>query len=494
MADLKKMAEELSGIQTKAKAILDDHKDGLTAEKRQELDGLLTQARELKTNIETEKGDLERKADLEQVTQFLQKPEYKIPHGAVTESDPQDGRKALLASGWEIKNGIILAPTSLGHSVEMFGEDVLYGTIPSDDADASAYFKQMRAAFKPGYREAYTNYIRTAVKVRSESMAFGMLSPDERKALSEGSDTSGGFLVPPDVQAEMLVRLPQNAVMRRHVRVQTTSRDLLKWPMVQPAAATAGGVAAGGGSIYSSGFVGGWVGETPAFSDTDPAFGTFDIPIKKLRVATKLSNDFVSDSAVNILAWLSTNGAENMALVEDFGFINGDGGPLQPLGILNAGIATVDVEGSTANTVSGTTANAGSAPKLISLAYALPAQYASRGTWLMKRSIEGKIRILGDAQGRYFWPAASGSAFAAAPRDLLGYQLENSDFMPDDGTDANKVVIFGDFTGYVIGQRAQITTVVLRERFADTDQVGIILFERVGGAVWNTDAMRIGVV
>ena len=54
--------------------------------------------------------------------------------------------------------------------------------------------------------------------------------------------------------------------------------------------------------------------------------------------------------------------------------------------------------------------------------------------------------------------------------------------------------LFGDLSAYVIGQRAQITTVVLRERFADTDQVGIVMFERVGGAVWNPDAIRIGVV
>jgi HK97 family phage major capsid protein len=486
MADLKKMGEDLAGLQKKAQTILEENKEGLTAEKRTELDGILTEAKTLKTNIEDARADEERVKELKTVTDYLNKPEYKIPHGAVEENDPQDGRKALLAAGWEIKGGIVMAPTSLGKHVELFGEDVLWGDLPTDDADASAYFKQMRAAFAPGYRDAYTKYIRNAVKVRSESMAYTLLSPAEQKALSEGSDTAGGFLVPPDVQAEMLVRLPGMAIMRRHARVQTTSRDLLKWPMVQPHPTSA--------SIYSSGFVGGWVGETPAFTDTDPAFGTFDIPIKKLRVATKLSNDFVSDAAVNILGWLSTNGAENMALVEDSGFINGDGGPLQPLGILNAGIATVDVEGSTSNTITNSTSNAGSAPKLINLAYAVPAQYAGRGVWVMKRAIEGKIRILGDAQGRYFWPAASGSGFASTPRELLGYPIENSDFMPDDGTDGNKVVLFGDMTGYVIGQRAQVTTVVLRERFADTDQVGIILFERVGGAVWNTDAMRIGIV
>ncbi len=55
-------------------------------------------------------------------------------------------------------------------------------------------------------------------------------------------------------------------------------------------------------------------------------------------------------------------------------------------------------------------------------------------------------------------------------------------------------LIIGDFQNYIIGQRTQITSLILRERFADTDQVGIILFERVGGGAYNTDAFRIGTV
>ena len=66
--------------------------------------------------------------------------------------------------------------------------------------------------------------------------------------------------------------------------------------------------------------------------------------------------------------------------------------------------------------------------------------------------------------------------------------------MPADGAANNTPLIVGDFSNYIIGQRTQITSVVLRERFADSDQVGIILFERVGGAAYNFDAFRIGYV
>lgn len=486
MPDLKTLIGELEGLRGQAQQLLEAHKDGLTAEARQQIDALRQQMQAKTVEIETTRADLERKADLQKVTDFLQKPEYKVPHGAEQGSDPRDFRKAIESAGWEFKNGIALAPTSLGTKVEMFGEEVLFGPIPTDDFESAAYFKTMRAAFSPIYRQAYVKWMRAACKTRSESMAFTTLEPEEQKALSEGSDTAGGFLVPPDVQAEMLVRLPQMAVMRKYARVVTTSRDVLRYPLVQAHATS--------GSIYSSGFVGTWAGETPAFSDTDAAFGMFDVAIKKARVATKLSNDFVADAAVNVLAFLAQNGAENMALVEDNGFIAGDGTALQPRGLLNSGITTVDVEGSTTDTISNSTSSTGSAPKIIDLCYALPSQYLPRARWLMRRSIEGKVRKLVDAQGRFLWPALSGSGFAAAPRDLMGYPIDNTEFMEADGANGRKVVVFGDLSAYVIAQRAQISTVLLRERFADTDQVGIILFERVGGAVWNPDALRIGIV
>jgi HK97 family phage major capsid protein len=263
---------------------------------------------------------------------------------------------------------------------------------------------------------------------------------------------------------------------------------------VQAASATTGGLSTGGGSIWSSGFVGSVAGETPTFTDTDAAFGSFDVPVKKIRVVTKLSNDFIADAVVNVLAFLSQNGAENMALVEDNEFLNGDGSALHPLGLLNSGLTTVDVEGTTTNTISNTSGAAGSAPKIIDVEYAVPSQYIANAKWMCRRSVEGHIRKLVDGSGRFIWPGVLGSGFAMPAKEIDGYPIVNSEFMPIDNTDTNQVLLFGDFSGYIIAERAQITSTILRERFADTDQTGIILWERVGGATWNPDAFRVGVV
>ena len=474
---------ELEQVYAQYKAILNEYEGKeIPSEKQQELTRLHERAMQLRQEIEEEQKRHQQQRDMAELQSFLERPQYRLPR-AVTSDD--EGRKLLSGLGWEVKNGIVLAPTSTGRLVEMFPEEVLFGPVPTHDPEAARYYMATRAAMQPEYRKAFERWLRNAVKARSESQAFAMLDSAEQKALSEGRDVGGGFLVPPDLQAELLVRLAQRAVVRRYARVVTTSRDRVVFPRVLPHDTQ--------GSIYSSGFVGSWASETPAFSDTDPKFGTMEIPVRKIRVATRVSNDFLADAVVNILAWLGSNGAENMALVEDEGFIAGDGTPLRPQGILNGGASTVDVEGTTADTISNTTTNMGSAPKIIDLVYALPSQYADRAVFLMKRAIEGKIWKLVDGQGRPYFgqPISTG---AAAPRTLLGYAIENSDFMPADGTNGAKVIVFGDLSNYIIVQRAQISTVVLRERFADTDQTGIILFSRVGGALWNEDSVRIGVV
>lgn len=502
----KQKIEELEGVRIRARKIMEEHKAGLPPEEDLAVTTLLDKAKELRGEIESEQKLEQKMVELANLNDYLDSPTNRLPLSSGINGDT-DERKALLRAGWEIKGGMLNAPTSLEGStmrfpdgriqtigkISMWPEEVVFGDIPQDDPDTAKFYLRTRAIFSPQYKTVYQKFVRNSVKYRSEAMSFNMLSGAEQKALSEGSDTSGGFVVPPDIQAEILVRTAQTSVMRQNCRVQPTNRDILKWPAVQPNAGTYGGVS--GASIYSSGFVGSWVGETPAFTDTDPSFYTLDIPIRKVRVATRLSNDFVADAATNILAWLAMNGSENMSLTEDQGFINGAGVALQPLGILNVpGITQVNVAGTTSHTISNTTSSLGSATALITMAYALPAQYVARAKWIMRRTIEGEIRQLVDGSGRFLWPPFVGGGFAEVGPNLLGFPVLHSDWMPTDGTANNVPLILGDFTNYIIGQRTEITSLILRERFADVDQVGIILFERVGGAAFNTDAFRTGYV
>ena len=474
---------ELAAVLTEVKTLLAIEPDKMTAEQKQQLDKLADRGLELKTIIETREAEEKKRRDLDALVDFMDQPQHRIPRAVNAD---EDGRKTLLDAGWEIKNEMIYAPTSRNVLQEMYPEAVVFGKIPDGlSTEELNYIQTTRRSLQPDYRGVYTKMLK--LKGRNEQIVWSQLSADEQKALTEGLDTAGGYVVPPDVQAEILTRLPMTAVMRANCRVITTSRDRVSFPRLQPNV--------NNGSIYTSGFVGDWAGETPAFADTDPALGLFEIQVKKIRVATRVSNDLLADAVVNFLSFLARDGAVNMALVEDNGFITGVGDALHPQGLANGGMPTVDVEGSTVNTISNTISNLGSAPKLINLSYQLPTQYQPRAKWLAHRLTESKIRQLVDAVGRWYWGTGLvGEGYVGQPDMFQGKPIMRSDFVAQDGTDANKVIYYGDFEAYIIVQRAQITSTILRERFADTDQTGIILWERVGGALWNTDAFRVGVV
>ena len=55
---------------------------------------------------------------------------------------------------------------------------------------------------------------------------------------------------------------------------------------------------------------------------------------------------------------------------------------------------------------------------------------------------------LTDGQGRFMWQraAASNNQYGGEPSDLDGFPVYNSDFMPNDGTNTNKVYVFGTST------------------------------------------------
>lgn len=484
MPDIALLNGELDDIVAKRSVLREKHRGAtMPEEARSEDQDLFVRGQKIKFLIE-EEGQKARDAGFAELADWMNKPQYQIAR-AVNADD--EGKNILARAGWEINGEYIQRQTSLGKMFDMYPTEVLFGAIPSGPKDESIakYYAQTRAIFQPEYRNAWVKWFR--MRGASDSMAFTMLTSAEQNALSEGRDDAGGFMAPPDLQAEIFVRLPQTSVMNRICRTVMTARDSIRFPAIAPNATN--------GSIYSSGFTGSMVGETPAFTDTDPAFQAFEIAIKKGRVATKLSNDWLSDAAANMLAFLAQNGAQNMALLEDSEFIGGIGSGIHVRGLLNSGISEVDVEGSTTNTISNTTSNSGTYSKIESnLIYGVPSQYVENASFLMTRSSEGKTRALIDGNGRPMWLGANDSGFGATPRNIQGYPLYNSEFMEQDGTDGNRVYAYGDFQNYIIGRRAELSTVVLRERFADNDQTGIIIFSRFGGGCWNTDALRLGKV
>jgi len=318
-----------------------------------------------------------------------------------------------------------------------------------------------------GYAPAFDAYLRKG---------YQDLGPNDRKALSEGTDSAGGFLVPEDYQAELIKKIATMAVMRSICRVMNTGRDIVKIPRIKYTT----------DDLYTSGVRLTWTGEIPASATThrvtDPVFGMLSIPVHTAMASLPVYNDLLEDNAVNLQGYIAGLMGEAFAVGEDNCFINGTG-VAQPLGILT----NVDVSGEGVTSIaSGSTSSpyftyAG----LTNLYTGLPAQYEPNARFLASKATYGYIRqVVTATVGEPLWQVfAQDGGLGATPSQLFGFPRMVSDLMPSAVTASNYALLFGDFSGYLIVDRVGLSVQRLSEIYAETNTVLFLARRRVGGQV-----------
>ncbi len=148
-----------------------------------------------------------------------------------------------------------------------------------------------------------------------------------------------------------------------------------------------------------------WVGETEDRPETQPSYGSLEIPVHEIACYVDVSNKLLEDSAVNLEAELSFDFGEEFGRIEGSAFLTGDGNK-KPLGLLQTpGIATVKSGNGTG------LPSSNAFDVIMDLFHALPSPYASNAVWGANRTTIGVLRKLKDAQGRYLWadPVAQAS-------------------------------------------------------------------------------------
>src|SRR5207248_2177490 len=117
--------------------------------------------------------------------------------------------------------------------------------------------------------------------------------------------------------------------------------------------------------------------------------------------------------------------------------------------------------GSTANTISNTTSDAGSAPKLLTLDATLADAYWANARWFMTGAIHGAISKLVDASGR--WLFDPNETDENGERLLLGHPVSRSSVMASDGTAGARVLALVDLSQYLVASRSMLSLAVNRE-------------------------------
>lgn len=266
------------------------------------------------------------------------------------------------------------------------------------------------------------------------------------RALVEGTDTEGGYLVPEELRTEVFRILPDMGVMRRIARVFPMSTDTLQLNSL-----TARPVA------Y-------WTAEYASKSTTSAEFGQVTLNANDLVCLLPVSEQLIADANINVVQFIIELFAEAIALEEDHAFFVGTGTG-QPKGITQETITGIDAGGlMTFDT-------------LIQLIYSVPqrVRMSPRAAFVGGYKAIKNLQTLKDNNGAYVWREGGtvmGDPTKRLPTTVHGYPFYEQNDIDED------TVLFGDWSYYAIGDRQNLAVRTTTE----------------GGDAWRRNSMEIKAV
>jgi HK97 family phage major capsid protein len=309
-----------------------------------------------------------------------------------------------------------------------------------------------RKVVDPEKKAAFNKFCRKGIQ---------FMTPEEQKLLTVGDDTTGGYLAPDDLLAEILADIVEYSPIRSVARVRGTSQRTVK-------------IRKKTGHVAAM-----WVAESGTKADTSAnfKFGMEELPTHEMSGMADISNQDLEDTAFDLEGELRAEFSEQFGVAEGNAFILGNTVG-KPEGILfNPALAI---------TASGV-ANNISADGMISIYYDLKEPYARNGVWLMRRATLKVVRQMKDGNGNYLWEP--NFQIGQPPTILARPYVECPDMPPIAPNEFP--IAFGDWRrAYLIVDRIAID--ILRDPYtqATTGAVRFIARKRVGGQVTVVEAAR----
>lgn len=215
------------------------------------------------------------------------------------------------------------------------------------------------------------------------------------------------------------------------------------------------------------------MGSSVAATTSAVTFGAYKFSSTPILVSSEL----LQDSAFDLAAELGSFLGERLGRVEGTYTTTGTGSS-QPEGIVT-GAAT----GKTAASTTAFTTD-----ELMDLFHSVdPAYRESAGGWMMHDTIVSTIRKFKDSNGQYIWqPGIS----ASMPDLLLGKPITLNQHMDSALTTGKKLVVFGDFSRFIIRDAGSVVLHRLNELYRATDQTGFVAFRRFDSKVIQSAAIK----
>lgn len=278
--------------------------------------------------------------------------------------------------------------------------------------------------------------------------------------LREGALPKGGYLVPTELDAQIVSALEDNNVMRKLCRVINTQSDhKINIVASKPSAS--------------------WTSEGESLNFSNEEFSQITLEAYKLSIGLKISNELLQDSFYDLENHIVDECSAALANAEESAFLLGDGNG-KPKGIL----VSIDAN---SDAVITTTNSDISADDIINLEYALSRPYRKNAVFITSDSTLAKIRRMKDSTGNFIW---SPSLVENEPSLLLGHPIYTSQFMPPPRSGAISI-IFGDMQkAYTIADRGTRSIQALHELFAQEDISAYILRQRCDGKLTDASAVK----
>jgi HK97 family phage major capsid protein len=318
------------------------------------------------------------------------------------------------------------------------------------------------------HKKAFDGYFRKGIE-------FDLSIEQKALASSTNSGADGGYAVPKVIDTmleELLINVSPIRQIANVVQISTSDYHKL---------------------VNKRGTSSGWVGETDARPATNTPQLVDIVPTMGELYANPMATQrMLDDVFFNAEQWLADNVAEEFAMQEGAAFINGNGSN-KPTGFL---AGTINATGDASRAfgaiqyvptgAAGDFAASNKADFLYTLVGSLKAGYRQDACFVLPKATLFEIAAFKDANGRYLFDF---STVPGKPSSLLGYSVVEAEDMPAKAANAYGIA-FGNFKrGYLIADRVGMR--VVRDPFSNKPYIGFYTTKRVGGAVVNSEAIKV---
>ena len=319
------------------------------------------------------------------------------------------------------------------------------------------------------YRSAWTKLVTRPNPILSQEEQRAVLAWEEYRAMSEGTNSAGGYGVPVFIDPSIIMTAQGSGnpflQIARQVPVTTNA-----WK-----------------GVSSAGVSWSFDAEASAVSDDSPALAQPNVPVYMARGFVPFSIELGQDypGFADEMATLLGEGYDEL-LIQKFSVGSGSG---EPTGIITA------LDADTTAEVRLATAGTFAAADFYNVWKSLPQRFRRKASWMMSVGVNNAIRQFGTANNFH---ASTVNIEEEWVDRLMNRGVYESPYFPDvpASTATANVLVVGDFNNYVVARRGGMSVELVPQLFdvtnnRPTGQRGWFAYARIGGGVATTASFKL---